>query len=638
MKKARNTAAAAAGLRRRAQARLRAAAKGATASTGADARRILHELRVHQIELEMQNEELRQSRTEVEAGLERYTDLYDFAPVGYLTVGRDGTIRQVNLAGAHLLGVARGRMAGRRLGEFVAEPARPAFNALLERALARQAQEVCEVVLLKKGKELLNVHMTAVGSQDEQECRITMADITERRQIDNTLMFLLQCGRPAPGEDFFRSLARYLAETLGMDYVCIDRLEGDGLAARTVAVYVDGRFEDNLVYALKDTPCGEVVGKTICTFPEGVRHLFPRDAALQAMMAESYAGTTLWSSRGQPIGLIAVIGRHPRADLRLAEAVLKVVAIRAAGELEREQAEAETKRLASFPILNPRPVVEVDLAGQVHFCNPVATQMFPDLCEGGPGHPFFADWEAVLRQLGEAGSEPIVREIPVGQRWYHQTIHLVEKGQRARIYGADITARRQAADELLKAYAEVEKRVVERTAELIETNKKLKLEIENRKKAEKALRNRTAELKKQRFRLVEANAALKVLLKQRENDKIEVEEKVLTNFNQLVIPYLGKIKRRSSDAKLKAYADILESNLNEIVSPFARSLSSKFLRLSPAELEVSSLVRQGKNTKEIAEIMNLAESTIDFHRDNIRKKLGIKNKKINLKTYLGSLQ
>jgi DNA-binding CsgD family transcriptional regulator len=74
------------------------------------------------------------------------------------------------------------------------------------------------------------------------------------------------------------------------------------------------------------------------------------------------------------------------------------------------------------------------------------------------------------------------------------------------------------------------------------------------------------------------------------------------------------------------------------VSPFARSLSSKFLRLSPAELEVSSLVRQGKNTKEIAEIMNLAESTIDFHRDNIRKKLGIKNKKINLKTYLGSLQ
>jgi DNA-binding CsgD family transcriptional regulator len=529
-------------------------------------------------------------------------------------------------------------MTGRRLGEFVAEPDRPVFNAFLEKAFASQTPAVCEVALLKKGKDSLNVRVSGVVSQDRQECRAAMEDITERRQIENALMFLLQSGRPATGADFFRTLARYLAETLGMDYVCIDRLEGDGLAARTVAVYVDGRFEDNLVYALKDTPCGEVVGKTICTFPEGVRHLFPRDAALQAMMAESYAGTTLWSSRGQPIGLIAVIGRHPRANLRLAEAVLKVVAIRAAGELEREQAEAETKRLASFPILNPRPVVEVDLAGRVHFCNPAAKQMFPDLCEDGPGHPFLADWEAVLRALGEAGSEPIVREVPVGQRWYHQTIHLVERDQRARIYGADITARRQAADELLKAYAEVEKRVAERTAELIETNTKLKLEIESRKKAEKAVRKRTVELKKQRFRLVEANAALKVLLRQRENDKIEIEEKVLTNLNQLVIPYLGKLKRRSSDAKLKAYADILESNLNEIVSPFARSLSSKFLRLSNAELEVSNLVRQGKNTKEIAEIMNLAESTIDFHRDNIRQKLGIKNKKINLKTYLLSLQ
>jgi DNA-binding CsgD family transcriptional regulator len=101
---------------------------------------------------------------------------------------------------------------------------------------------------------------------------------------------------------------------------------------------------------------------------------------------------------------------------------------------------------------------------------------------------------------------------------------------------------------------------------------------------------------------------------------------------------LVKIKRRKLDAKQKTYAGILESNLNEIVSPFTRNLSSKFLRLSPTELEVSNLIRQGKNTKETAEIMNLAESTIDFHRSNIRGKLGVKNKKINLKTYLSSLK
>ena len=85
----------------------------------------------------------------------------------------------------------------------------------------------------------------------------------------------------------------------------------------------------------------------------------------------------------------------------------------------------------------------------------------------------------------------------VDEKWYQQTIHFVENDQRARIYGVDITARQQAREELLKAYAEVEKRVVERTAELVELNKDLELEILNRKKAEKALRHRTMELKDQ---------------------------------------------------------------------------------------------------------------------------------------------
>ena len=407
MKKVRTSSADAARLRRRAEESLRAAtAKNAlTGATEDDAQRLVHELQVHQVELEMQNEELRRSRAEVEAGLERYTELYDFAPVGYVTLGRDGAIRQVNLTGARLLGVERARLTGRRFGFFVREPDRAGFQAFLENVFASQAKEMCEVALSKEGKQPLNMHLAATVSQDGQECRVVMADITERKQIENAQVFLLQCGWPGSGEDFFESLARYLAETLDMDYVCIDRLEGDGLAAKTVAVYVDGTFADNLAYALKDTPCGDVVGKTICSFPRDVRHLFPRDAALQEMLAESYVGTTLWGSRGQPIGLIAVIGRQPRTDLSLAEAILKVVAIRAAGELERRQSEAENKRLASFPMLNPRPVAEADVAGHVHFCNPTAMQMFPDLYQRGVEHPWLSDWEAVLRTLREARVE-----------------------------------------------------------------------------------------------------------------------------------------------------------------------------------------------------------------------------------------
>ena len=533
--------------------------------------RLVQELQVHQVELEMQNDELRQSRAEVEAGLERYADLYDFAPVSYLTLGREGGIRQVNLAGAILLGVERARLVGQRFGLFVGKPDRAGFKAFLEKVFASQSKEECEVVLLREGKPPINVHLTATALQDGQECRAVMVDITERKQIENAQLFVLQCGWSNSGEDFFQSLARYLAETLGMDYVCIDRLEGDGLAAKTVAVYVDGKFEDNLAYTLKDTPCGDVVGKTICSFPRDVRQLFPRDVALQEMMAESYIGTTLWSSRGQPIGLIAVIGRQPREDLSLAKAILKVVAIRAAGELERRQAEAETKRLASFPLLNPRPIVEVDVAGHVHFCNPVAEQMFPDLCQSGLGHPWLADWESVASNLREGGSKSILREVAVGEKWYHQTMHCVEDTRRVRIYGADITARKQAEEALLKANANLEQKVSERTSELA-------VKIDELRLANECLEARTKQL-----RLL---AAELTLTEQRERKRLsQILHDGLQQHLLSAKIRIGGVNELIGDANLKQAIDEIEIIICESVK-LSRSLSSA---LSPPILHECGL-------------------------------------------------
>ena len=168
-------------------------------------------------------------------------------------------------------------------------------------------------------------------------------DISERKLFEDTQTFLLGCGLPGTGEDFFESLARYLSETLKMEYVCIDRLMGDGLTAQTVAIYNEGQFETNAQYALKDTPCGEVVDKRVCCYRRGVRHLFPNDLALQYLSAESYVGTTLIDSRGQAIGLIAIIGHQPLHSEGKAESLLKLVAPRAAGELERREAENALK-------------------------------------------------------------------------------------------------------------------------------------------------------------------------------------------------------------------------------------------------------------------------------------------------------
>ena len=158
------------------------------------------------------------------------------------------------------------------------------------------------------------------------------------------------------------------------------------------------------------------------------------------------------------------------------------------------------------------------------------------------------------------------------------------------------------------------------------------------KRVEKTLKEKETELGAKSKNLEEVNTALRVLLKRREEDKGELEEKVMSNVKDLVLPYLEKLKKTSLDSNQKSCVDILESNLKEIVSPFSRKLSSKYLGLTPAEVRVADLVKEGKTTKEIAEFMNVSSKTIEAHRDNIRKKMGIKHKKANLRTYLSSIE
>jgi PAS domain S-box-containing protein len=163
------------------------------------------------------------------------------------------------------------------------------------------------------------------------------------------------------------------------------------------------------------------------------------------------------------------------------------------------------------------------------------------------------------------------------------------------------------------------------------------VDVTERKRAEEALRAREAELKIKTSSLEEANTALRVLLQRRDEDKTEFNEKVLFNVKELVIPYLEKLKKSPLDYKQAAYLNILESNLNDIISPFSRTLSAKYIGFTHTEILVANLVREGKTSKEIAEMMHLSTRTIEFHRKNIRKKLNIKNKKINLRSHLSHI-
>jgi PAS domain S-box-containing protein len=130
----------------------------------------------------MQNEELQRVRAELEAGLEKYSELYDFAPVGYVTLDRDGAILQVNLTGALLLGVERARLASKRLELFVGESDRPIFDDFLQKVFTGPANEHCEVALLRKEDNPLFVRLEGKISANGQQCRIAVSDVTERKQ------------------------------------------------------------------------------------------------------------------------------------------------------------------------------------------------------------------------------------------------------------------------------------------------------------------------------------------------------------------------------------------------------------------------------------------------------------------------
>ncbi len=158
--------------------------------TNEEMQRLVHELEVHQIELEMQNEELRQIREEAEIALEKYTDLYDFAPVGYFSLDRNGNISSVNLNGARLFGIERSLLIGRHFGQFISENYRPAFTTFFDTVFTSQIKEACEVKLLNKDNIPIIVQIVqieALADPSGQECRLALIDITGRRLAEDAL-------------------------------------------------------------------------------------------------------------------------------------------------------------------------------------------------------------------------------------------------------------------------------------------------------------------------------------------------------------------------------------------------------------------------------------------------------------------
>ena len=155
--------------------------------------------------------------------------------------------------------------------------------------------------------------------------------------------------------------------------------------------------------------------------------------------------------------------------------------------------------------------------------------------------------------------------------------------------------------------------------------------------AQEALKNQEKDLRRKSKRIEEINTALNVMLKKRDEDKLLIEEKVLFNVKELIEPLIENLQNSGLDENQTGYVNILESFLSDIVSPFSQTLHTKFLGLTLSEIRVANLIKEGKTTKEIAGLLNSTPRAIGFHRQNIRKKLGLSNRKANLGSHLLSL-
>jgi DNA-binding CsgD family transcriptional regulator len=161
--------------------------------------------------------------------------------------------------------------------------------------------------------------------------------------------------------------------------------------------------------------------------------------------------------------------------------------------------------------------------------------------------------------------------------------------------------------------------------------------LRENQRTEEALQESGTVLSSQTRRLEEVNTALTVLLTRREEDRKELEETFLLNVKRFVLPHIEALKNTTLNAKQRAYLETIESRLNELVSPFVQTISSTYLALTPKEIEVAGLVKEGRTTKEIAQLLNVSPRAVEFHRDNLRTKLGLKNKRANLRSHLLSM-
>ena len=556
-----------------------------------------HNLRTYQIELEMQNEELRLAQVALEASRTHYHELYDFAPTGYLTLTLEGVIAEINLTATKLLGEERQKIINQRFERFIDDDYTDYWYRHFLLAKQQGGKQTCDLPLRRADGTSLYVQInslyTKVGNADP-ELRLVLTDITEHKQAEVKLR-----------------VSHLALKTISQGMLIADS-DGYILSANDAFTMITGYSK------------AEILGGT-CSFLQGPLTDTRTKQAIRLALKNSteFSGEILnYRKDGIPFWNDLVISPVHDEDGHLTHYIGITRDI-----TERKNAENEL-RIAAAAFETQEGMVVADADKVILRVNKSFSNITGYSAEDVVGKPL-----SILRsgRHGEDVYEHIWASVARDRYWQGEIWNKDKNGEAYPVWQI-ITAVTDANGIIMHNVSAFRDITLQKQAE--------KVLLDARQRLENQVSTTQAELEKIQEETTEINSVLNVLIKHREADIAETQVTLSHEVENTIMPFLKKLKGASAGrVQTIRLLDILETNLRQLVQSYGRpdNLPAAYQQLTPAESQVASMVRQGLSTKTIAMTLNSSPETVSIHRKHIRKKLGLGDKASNLRSYLSSL-
>jgi len=541
-------------------------------------------------ELERETSKLTQKEKDLAACREKLKSFYEYAPLPYQALDENGCLLEVNPSWIKELGYSHEEVVGRWFGDFLVPEDVDRFQQFLPRFKADT--QVCgeEFEMVRKdGSALIasfngQIEYGKEGRFKQTHC--VFQNITGSKQVETSLR---------KSEDKYRKLVENINDMIYM-------VDKDG-----IITYVSPAVEQ-----IMDFRPNEVVGSNFNKFVykedlpvviKRFKKVMSGHLAVAHYRLVSKSGTIHWlRSSSRPI-------IEDNRVVGLQGVVIDFT------ELKRIENSLRTREKALRVITDnvPALISYVDADGYYRFVNKGYEEWFRISKEEIIGEHF----RQFLGDSTHKRMQKYVQEVLSGTKVNYEEMLPYKFGGTRWIHA--------------KYVPDIDKKGKVRGFFSLVSD------ISARKKIENTLRKKENKLKLQAQHLEELNTSLKVILEHRNQEKKEIEKNIMANVKKLLFPYIEMMRKSRLNNANKTLLSIIKSNLQELISPFTISLSSKYSALTPTEIHIADFIRQGQSSKEIASLLNVSYDAVCFHRKNIRKKLGITHSKANLSSYLSSL-